>query len=353
MITRTDIEPFKKGVVVAYMGAPEEAASITTPVLAVEAVKKLTSLMKPQTVDYIVPLETGPMNMAVACLTAAALGIPVVDADGAGRAISSLGLASFTSVGFSVNPTVLTGVKPGGKRPAGEMPGEDGYSHIILNLSEDTGPQAAEKIEAITRPALSFSEYNEMAGLAMWYMNDACILQNQYTCVPGTISLSRDLGMVVAKQQISASPDCQPLLQFLNSQGIESNLICEGTLQSASTAEAGGFDVGAINIAISDKEKVTILFQNESLLLWNSTRSAPLVAAPDTIACFIIDNSPRRQLVFTNGDMMEAAGLKKDLVGADISILVIKARSASRTPDMLDRYNALLNTIGYYGGPSV
>jgi DUF917 family protein len=154
---------------------------------------------------------------------------------------------------------------------------------------------------------------------------------------------------VIYKQQISAAPDYQPLLDFLYSQGKESFLACKGTLQSASTAEAGGFDVGTINITGSKGEKITILFQNESLILWDSTQPAPLVTAPDTIACFIVDNSPKHQLVFTNGDMMDAAGLKKELVGSAISILGIQARSAYQTSDMLKRYSALLNTIGYYG----
>jgi DUF917 family protein len=340
----------KAGIMVAYMGAPEAMTVEPMPFITIEAVKKVQEL-KGVTIEYIVPAETGPLNMTIACLTAAALNVSVVNADGAGRAVPTLELLTYAGKGLSVNPTVLTG----------ELPDKQNqFSHLILNISDDTGEGAPGKIEALARPTLAMSEYHERAGLAMWYMEDISILKNPGMCIPGTLSACRDIGVNVYEQQMSDTPDYADIFGLLISQGRHAVPLCKGVLKSAEIVTSGGFDKGVIGIdgKIDGKEaKVTILFQNESLIAWDSIHAKPLAMAPDTITYVIVEKGGgasgaevKRQWVYTNGDIMDANGLKKELQDAEIQVIGIQACSPLRDSKKLAYYMDVLNTFGYYGG---
>lgn len=358
----------KTALVVAGMGAPAQGEGIVTPELMVAAVKKMEELNG--RVDYILPIEIGAANSAIACLAAAKLGIPVVDADGAGRAVPTLDLLTYAAHGISVNPTVL----------AGKNSETRSFSHVVFNISADRSDDAASKIEALARPVVSLPDFDGTAGLAFWFIDDVARLEEDF-CVPGTLTLVKDLGeKIIEKVQSGVKqPDPQEILEFFENQ--ESiypivTILCEGTLKEVSLTTSGGFDLGIITIEGKEGRSIfKIIVQNESLLLWDSERPQPLAMAPDLITYLVMpkDHKPGEpcQWVYTNADIMDGNALKAELRDAHITVMGLQAPRQLRESEtrvaclrraMLQRssfqngtnplpehFMNILNGLNYYG----
>lgn len=294
------------GVIVAYMGAPEKMAVLEYPVAAELAVQKALEAkgIASDKRVCIVPVEIGPISSVVACLVAARLGFPVLDADGAGRAVPTLELCTF-SQGVSVNPTIIASQQSG--------------QYIELNISQSDSDGAASKIESLARPILGMPEFDQMAGLAMWVMDRQ---QIEKLVLPGTLSLCQALGELLASQQVFVPA----ILEFFEkqtwAQGYQAKIVFEGLLRSASSSTQGGFDHGQVEIDLPRGNTGVVVFQNESLILWDSAQTAPLVTAPNLIAYLIPDQAP---YVFTNADIMEGDALKPELLGKKITVMALQA----------------------------
>ncbi len=297
-------------------------------------------------IDYIIPAEVGPGSTITACLTAHKMGIPVLNVDGAGRAVPTLDLITYTTnANASVNPTILCSEK---KAISGDP--HPRYHRITLEISDDTWPGAASKMESFARPVLNMAEFDQKAGLVMWYFSDVTKLRDTNASVLGTLTFCQILGDAIQSKpkKKGAFPDIEklfsgnPIYPFIKK-------ICHGKLDCATTSTVGGFDVGIITIKGDSEHLYKIIFQNESLILWDSGSAKPLITAPDLISYLIEDS--QGQYVFTNGDIMHGGALKKDLVGKEIVVYGIAAPKALRDPesDMIKRYMSVLNTLGYYG----
>ena len=97
------------GVVTAVMGAPERMKEIKNAGMNVKAIEKLAELrgIDVKEIGCIIPAEIGALSSVIACVTAAKLGIPVLDGDGAGRAVPVLNISlsekTFPCLSKSVN----------------------------------------------------------------------------------------------------------------------------------------------------------------------------------------------------------------------------------------------------------
>ena len=88
---------------VAQMGAPtvvvEKMPRGTEPELALITLEKHTG----RTADATMPMECGGINSMIPLLVAARRGLPVVDADGMGRAFPQLEMETFSVYGISAS----------------------------------------------------------------------------------------------------------------------------------------------------------------------------------------------------------------------------------------------------------
>jgi len=343
------------GLVVAYMGAPEAIANLDYPEAGVNAAKKVEKLMadKNQKLAYIVPVEIGALSSIVACTVASKLGIPVINGDGAGRAVPELTMTTFAGYDVSTNPTVLAN--------------KDNLTiQLDVDSPEDTNNNNAAIVEAVARPTISLPEFGQQAGLAMWVMPATQI--KEVVKITQTLVACKEVGDVIGQFQqgkpisISTLLDC--IKTSLHTKAFE---LCSGTLCSAENITEGGFDHGKVVIN-SNGSTITILFQNENLLAWNSASDTPLAMAPDAIAYVIQDD----QVVYSNGDLIgEDNALKKSLRGRMVSIIGITAQPELRDYEakksivrakMLQSANdkkggeishsfeLALEKFGYYGG---
>ena len=371
-----DVTAGQTGIVGAYIGAPQKAGDIKCPDAVCEVINKFGN---DKGIDYIIPGEIGAVSTITACLTAHKMGIPVLNVDGAGRAVPTLDLVTFTTnAHVSVNPTILCSEKTD-KDPV--------YHQVKLEISEDTDPGAASKMESLARPVLNMPEFDQKAGLVMWYFEDVTKLfkvdHDTYPSVPGTLTFCLKLGGAIQSIQGKKGVFSDIKKMFSEKLFLDKSIypsikeICHGKLISATTLTAGGFDVGVITIKDEDEAKAEdnsehlykIIFQNESLILWDSDSPIPLVMAPDLISYLIEDDEG--QYVFTNGDIMENGALKKCLEKKNIVVYGIAAPEAltksekkimDKRKDILSNTNAdvehnalpkhymsILNTVGYYG----
>ena len=335
------------GIVVAYMGAPQKVGDVKCPDAICDGVKKYMDYKGVHFDDlkYIIPIEIGPVSMVAACLAAHRMGKAVLDVDGAGRAVPTLDLITYgTNAGISVNPTILC---------------SENHHQITLEISEeifdekDDASDDSSTMESLARPVLCLPLFDQKAGLVMWYFDDVTVLKDSTACVPGTLTFCRELGGTIQSMQGKKGvlPDVEKLLlgKLSSDKSIYTDIkeFCHGTLDSATTLTSGGFDVGVITIKDGPKRVYKIVFQNESLILWDSNSAQPLIMAPHLISYLIDDDNGR--YVFTNGDIMRGDALKKELKGAKIVVYGIAAPSVFVTDKMQSNIMRVLGAVGYYG----
>ncbi|MDY0161954.1 DUF917 family protein [Desulfobotulus sp.] len=312
------------GVVVAYLGAPEALKYANYPEAVVNAVewirqeleKDNTGLAPDQQkfLRYIVPAETGALSSVVPCLVSSKLGLEVLDADGAGRAVPELPMLTYAAAGIPVNPLVLAN--------------GEGYAVRLAVRNAETGISEAEAAENLARALVGLDVFHQIAGLAVWLMGPEDMAKAVQ--ITGTLTEALEIGKVLEEK------DAEGILACLNAGcavGEERAFrIFEGVFfpEGCSTDMAGGFDRGTIAIRNSQNEVFTGIFQNETLLAWKSSSSDPLAMAPDSIAYYVEDG----QKVYSNGDVLGADGrLVERLKGKEVSVIGIAARDPLRQTD--------------------
>ncbi len=329
-----DIDMTGYAVVVAYIGAPEAIKTVNYPKGAVRAVEEIQRILKSQghELKYVVPVEVGALSSIVPCLVASKLHLSVINGDGAGRAVPELTMLSFSAEGVSCKPTVMTN--------------SDTFT-VDLNVGEENpSGQAisdASVIEKIARPMLELTQFNQIAGLAIWVMTPAQIK----TAIKskGSLLLAKETGEKIAAHGLNE------VMALLTQKGKKIFHLFSGTFdeKGCTSLTAGGFDHGTITITDGKNQFINI-YQNELLLAWKSNSSEPAVMAPDSITFFVEDE----QKVYSVGDIMDENGqLSQNLSSCKVHVIGIAAEEFLRNNDhknsLLDIFTQALKTLGYYG----
>jgi DUF917 family protein len=326
-------------VMVAYLGAPEAINSATYPIGPVTAVQNVVARLASQSTKlaYVMPPESGALGFTVAALVAAKLGLAVIDADGAGRAVPSLPMLTFAAAEIDPRPAFL--VSQGGLSVELDVTPRQG---------SNGGPTHQRDVSAIVeqmmRPVVADPEFGQFGGLAMWVMTPADI--GRATPIRGTLTRALELGRAVRAGQID---DVPAMIRYLKAHcGLAARAISEpGQLVSAEVDTAGGFDVGKIRIQ-SGAHTYTVIYQNESLLVWDSQRAHPVVLAPDSIAYYV---GGEGQSIFSNGDLVQDNGSLNPAIGKrPVTLIAWRAEAEISKPGLnLDSFVQLLNSLGYLG----
>lgn len=353
------------GIVVAYMGAPEAIKDLKYPEAGVNAAKKVKELIesKGQKLAYIVPVEIGALSSIVACTVAAKLGIPVINGDGAGRAVPELMMTTFAGHNISTNPTILATERNLIIRLDVDRPENNNSAIIAEAILEDDNNSTI--VEAVARPTISLPMFGQKAGLAMWVMPTSKI--KEVVKITNTLVACKEVGKQIAKYQTSTEINVDDILSRINmSLNTEAYELCSGTLCSAENVTEGGFDHGKVVINGEGGRIFTIVLQNENLLAWDSTSGTALVMAPDAIA-YIVHN---KQVVYSNGDLIGSDNhLIPELKDKSVSVIGIvahpelrkhekekrnkrdyKPQSNSKNEgEIIHSFELALKRLGYYG----
>ncbi|MFM0309570.1 DUF917 domain-containing protein [Paraburkholderia sp. RL17-383-BIF-A] len=326
-------------VMVAYLGAPEAINSATYPIGPVTAVQNFQKRLASQSVKlaYVMPPESGALGFTVAALVAAKLGLAVIDADGAGRAVPSLPMLTFAAAEIDPRPAFL--VSQGGLcveldvTPRNDSNGGPTHQRDVSAI-----------VEQMMRPVVADPEFGQFGGLAMWVMNAGDI--GRATPIRGTLKRALELGRTVRAGQIGSA---QQMIDYLTERcDLAARAISTpGELVSAEVDTSGGFDVGKIRIQAGQRT-YTVIYQNESLLAWDSACPQPIVLAPDSVAYFV---GGEGQSIFSNGDLVNDDGSLNPAIGKrPVTLIAWRAEAELRKPGLiLDSFMEQLNKLGYLG----
>jgi uncharacterized protein len=305
----SEIGGSETGAVFGAIGSPDALAA--NPSSITPAVNKAIQLLQ-QTVQenygFVLSVETG-VNMFIAMIAAYSNNLKVVDGDGAGRAVPDLGMLTYAA-SVAISPTVLTNTTT--------------YSMALY------APKA-EDMDNLIRPIISTPSFGAMGGLGLWNMNGSTM---QNVIIPHTFTNAIELGYIISQNQHNPSGLLQELHNYFGQRMLWMEI---GTLTSGTEITSGGFDRGVTTFQ-TQTQLLTIVNQNENLIVWSNQSQAPIALAPNLI-CFITKDG----IPYTNTDNL------KDKIGTEFYICYIKALPQLQTSYALQKFQENLEALGYYG----
>ncbi|EFC36761.1 predicted protein [Naegleria gruberi] len=270
-----------------------------------------------QHVDYLVPVEVGALNSLMPMLVSAQTGIPVILSDSMGRAVPTLTMTSYSANGISTNPSILSNANT----PADSVA-------ILLD--------SASAVEALARPIISSSEFNSVAGLALWKMTGQ---QCKNYSVPGGIPIALAAGYMSKLASTSENP-----LATLQESLKYGKVVVVGSFKQQ-IVTSGGFDLGSVTIIdnTNPNNQVVVYNQNENLFVYSSLQSSPLLTGPDVIAYIRVKDGT----FLSNADLQDST-----VIGADeeIALMLLPVHSMIFNNETIRGVvNQLMKPLGYAG----
>jgi uncharacterized protein len=282
---------------VAGMGAP---TVLVEKLLSLEdvhlAVSKLEAHLG-RRADAIIAAECGGINATLPIAYAAMRQLPVIDADGMGRAFPGIHMVSFNVYGVSCTPMAIAN--------------EHGESVIIEASS-------AESAEGLGRPLVV-----HMGASAMLSCYPMTGLQAKQTAVPATMSAAYGIGRAIADGRRHGQP-VESLINYLRTTPYycHARVLFDGRIVDLKRETTGGWAVGHCLLTAIDGSGVTceLRFQNEHLCVRVAGRVAAVV--PDLIA--VVDRE--------SGEPVTTEALR---YGQRVKVVGTSAAPNMRTPEAL------------------
>lgn len=281
----------------AQMGAPtvavEKLPSGHESIAALERVERELG----RKADATMPMECGGINSTFPFAVAAQKGLPVVDADGMGRAFPELQHETFNIYGVSGTPAAL-----------GD---EHGNTCLLETVDND-------RLEWLARGLTV-----RMGGVG--YLSDYPMSGREVkdTAIPGTMSLAREVGRAVRH----ADGDVVAAIRDATAGSIygPAQSLFEGKIVDVKRRTERGFVVGEVavdGLGSDDGDRLTVQFQNENL---GARRNGTWIATvPDLIT--VLDRetgAPIRTEALRYGQRVRVLGIPTpDLMRTDAALSV-------------------------------
>lgn len=206
-----------------------------------------------QPVFATMPIEAGGVNSMLPIALAATLGLPIVDADGMGRAFPELQMVTFHLHGTSATPMLLSD--------------EKGNSLLLTT------------VDNVWTERLARAATVQMGGSVMDAIYPMTGAELHRGAVYGTVTLTEEIGRVLRLSKHHGSDPVAAVLKVTG--GIE---LFRGKVADIVRRTDGGFVRGSATITGSDDyagEQMRLEFQNENLIA--RTDDAVLATTPDLI----------------------------------------------------------------------
>ncbi len=283
----------------AQMGAPtvmiEKIPAGTEPTLALRTLEKHLG----RTADATMPIECGGINSMIPLIVAAETGLPVVDADGMGRAFPELSMETFAVYGVHGSPLALAGER-------GET--------VVIDTGDDD-----RQMEWLARGVTI--RLGGVGHIAEYAMSGADVKR---TAVPRTISMALALGRAIREAREEHRSPFDAIAQTLSTTLYsEVRELFIGKVTDVERRTTEGFAKGRATISSLDAtsdDALEIAFQNENLV---ARRGGDVVAiVPDLICVVDIDS----------GEPITTEGLR---YGQRVRVLGISTPAMMRTPEAL------------------
>lgn len=289
MISTDEMNVSAYAAVTAGMGSPVALKDKDFTPYAVNAYNTLVDMAANmgRTLSYTLPVEIGGFNTFVPMLIAMMNDIPVIDADGAARAVPALDTLLLHVNGLDTSPLAMADHK---------------NNRLTIELAD---PRDAHEAEVIGRNICV--AFDMMAGLSGWMVNQA---QIEAAIGNGTITRAKTVGEVLAKYKTEDT-----LENFYEYLAKHSNLkcqaVCRGMITKVETKTSGGFDYGTATVEGKDGSTYVVLFQNENLVIYKDGNV--VMTAPDIISFYDINDG----MPLTNADTKEGQYVDIGIIEVD------------------------------------
>lgn len=227
---------------VAMLGAPtvliEKAACGDDVDLVITRMEKYTG----RKIEAILPVEIGGVNSMLPIMAAARSGLPLINADGMGRAFPEIQMVSFNIHGVSCTPVVICD------------------DHLNTLVVETGNAKRAEDLVRVASIEMGCSVIMSSYG-----MTGADVKR---TAVIGTMTLALEIGRAIARGRHTGNP-VDELINFLRSTDYyhSSKVLFDGKVTDLRRETTGGFAIGHCLMDALDGSgrKMQVTFRNEHL----------------------------------------------------------------------------------------
>jgi len=312
--------PDDAGVAIAAgMGSPQHSAGITfdtAPSAAFDAVEKQYGKL-----NYVAAVEVGAANSVIPMLVSAQNNIPLVDANGAGRAVPTLPSTTYAQVGVPATPAVLSAVGVEGN-PIETCP--DGYD--------------AEQVEDWAGKVLTtnpnFTKYNAGA-VALWAFSGKKLNEGKgadVTAIGGSLRLAENLG-----EALNSLTPIDSVTEVLTASGKKYSYLGTGKVVAIKEESVGALDGGIVEVEMANSI-IELPYLNEFLGAFNWDAEKPTyILGPDMVCCMTPDGEPLSNPSISS--KFEASG------SFEMAIFTIQADAPMRKPAMFDMFAGHIKSL--------
>ena len=304
----TEVDAADTFVVTAYIGSATAVVHTTlkhvSPTDACERLAQAVGLP----LAGVVPAEVGAVNTLAPMTVAARLNIPIIDADGAGRAVPEIMLTTYASRLIPISPVVV----------ANE---ED--EQVLLYV------QDALAAERLVRSIVTSPSFGGIGGLALWAMNGSTL---RSSAIAGTLHHAQSLGAILRWAREHGADPVQAILSHLEDRG---KLLFTGEVVRITTQTTGGFDFFTVVLQNDEGAQVWIYSQNENMLAWRDDDNAPIAMSPDLICYLTPDGRP-----LSSADLLQ---------GQWVNVIGVQVRPEMRQSFIVNAFLNIFKRLGYAG----
>lgn len=278
------------------MGAPtiliEKVPSGEEAMLALRHHEAMTG----KRATHIMPFEAGGLNSCLPIMLAAQAGLPLVDADGMGRAFPQLEMETFNVYGVDACPIAVADEK--GNVALVETRSAAQAEWIARGLTIRMGGQST---------------------IVNYPMDGATARR---VSVPATVSLAQGIGRVIREARAAKAPVLDALVGWLATTHYDhAERLGSGKVTDIARRVENGWSIGIVTITPFDGgAPYRIRIQNENLVCQQGGRT--LAVVPDLISILDMDTA-------------EAIPTERLRYGQRVDILGIRVPPIMRTPEAL------------------
>lgn len=251
----------------AQMGAPTVMVEKIPAGFEATAALRILEEHLGRTADATMPIECGGINSMIPLVVAAETGLPVVDADGMGRAFPELSMETFAVYGVQGSPLALAG--------------EHG-ERVIIDTGDDD-----RQMEWLARGITI--RLGGVGHIAEYAMSGA---QVKRTAIPRTLSMALALGRAIREAREQKRCPFRAIEEVL-APTLYSRVrtLFDGKIVDVERRTTDGFAKGRATVAAADGSDttLTIRFQNENLVA--SIGDDLVVIVPDLICVLEADTA--------------------------------------------------------------